>query len=167
MSDQEFPSAVGAVAPVWLTQWQRITNTFTAPSKTFEDIKRGNRSWWMPFVIIAVVSYILFAVVVVKIGMQQVVDNQIQLESEGGREDGSRPPPEQREMSHQDLSVHYRGHIHRQSGLHAGRVAVLSLGLWGTINFVFGGKANFGSIFAVWMYAESAVESSKLCWGLW
>ena len=28
-----------------------------------------------------------------------------------------------------------------------------SLGLWATINFLFGGKATFGSIFAVWMYA--------------
>ena len=36
------------VAP-GLSQWQRVTNTFTAPSKTFEDIKRGNKSWWMPF----------------------------------------------------------------------------------------------------------------------
>ncbi len=32
-------------------------------------------------------------------------------------------------------------------------VALLSLGLWGTINFVFGGKATYGSIFTVWMYA--------------
>jgi len=33
-------------------------------------------------------------------------------------------------------------------------VALLSLGLWGTINFVFGGKAKYGSIFAVWMFAS-------------
>jgi hypothetical protein len=32
--------------------------------------------------------------------------------------------------------------------------AVVSLVLWGTINFVFGGKAKFGSIFAVWMFAS-------------
>ena len=31
--------------------------------------------------------------------------------------------------------------------------AVISLVLLGTINFVFGGKAKFGSIFTVWMYA--------------
>jgi hypothetical protein len=31
--------------------------------------------------------------------------------------------------------------------------ALGSLGLWGTINFLFGGKAKYGSIFAVWMYA--------------
>jgi hypothetical protein len=32
--------------------------------------------------------------------------------------------------------------------------AVVSVVLWGTINFVFGGKATFGSIFAVWMFAS-------------
>ena len=35
-----------------------------------------------------------------------------------------------------------------------GGVALLSLGLWGTINFVFVGKATYGSIFAVWMFAS-------------
>ncbi len=34
-----------------LSQMQRVTNVFTAPSKTFADIKRGNKSWWMPFII--------------------------------------------------------------------------------------------------------------------
>jgi hypothetical protein len=33
-------------------------------------------------------------------------------------------------------------------------IAVLSLGLWGTINFVFSGKATYGSILTVWMYAS-------------
>ena len=31
--------------------------------------------------------------------------------------------------------------------------AIISLVLWGTINFVFGGNAKFGSVFAVWMFA--------------
>jgi hypothetical protein len=30
---------------------------------------------------------------------------------------------------------------------------VIAVVLWGTINFVFGGKAKFGSVFAVWMFA--------------
>jgi hypothetical protein len=33
-------------------------------------------------------------------------------------------------------------------------VALGSLVLWGTINFVFGGKATFGGVFTVWMYAS-------------
>jgi hypothetical protein len=34
-----------------------------------------------------------------------------------------------------------------------GWYALLSLGLWGTINFGFGGKATYGSILAVWLYS--------------
>jgi hypothetical protein len=33
-------------------------------------------------------------------------------------------------------------------------VAVGSLVLWGTINFIFAGKATYGSVFAVWMFAS-------------
>ena len=46
-----------------------------------------------------------------------------------------------------------------EGGFAAGPIIVLavvalgSLGLWGTINFVFGGKAKYGSVFAVWMFA--------------
>ena len=75
-------------AATGLSQWQRVANIFTAPSKTFEDIKRGNRSWWMPFVIMAIVGYI-FLLLSIKIGMQKVVENQIQLDPEGGRADGA------------------------------------------------------------------------------
>jgi hypothetical protein len=34
-----------------------------------------------------------------------------------------------------------------------GGLAVMTLGLWATINFIFGGKATFGAVYAVWMYA--------------
>ena len=49
MSDQVVQPAA-EVTP-GLTQLQRIVNIFTAPSKTFTDIKRGHKSWWLPFVI--------------------------------------------------------------------------------------------------------------------
>jgi hypothetical protein len=32
--------------------------------------------------------------------------------------------------------------------------AIVSLVLWGTINFVFGGKAKFGTVFAMWFFAN-------------
>jgi len=94
---ERFGSSTGGRATSGLTEWQRVTNTFTAPSKTFEDIKRGNKSWWMPFVIIALVGYILFAAVFLKIGMQQVVDNQIRLDPKA-EERLAQVPAEQRAM---------------------------------------------------------------------
>jgi hypothetical protein len=137
-----------------LSQLQRVTNTFTAPSKTFEDIKRGNKSWWMPWLIMVVVSYLFFAAVATKVTMQTVVDNQMKLASEKQQEQMAKMPPEQREMSNK-ISLYVTEGIFAASPiLVLIFAAVISLVLWGTINFVFGGKASFWGIFAVWFFAN-------------
>jgi Yip1 domain len=135
-----------------LNQWQRVVDIFTAPSKTFEDIKRGNRSWWMPFIIFAVVGYMLFAVIATRIGMQQVVENQIHLNPKAEAR-MAQVPPERRELSTRISLYFTEGAFIASPALLLGGVALLSLGLLGTINFGFGGRATYGSIFAVWMYA--------------
>ncbi|MGD0096840.1 MAG: Yip1 family protein [Terracidiphilus sp.] len=151
MSDLAVPQP-GEAAP-GLSQMQRVANTFTAPSKTFEDIKRGNRSWWMPFLIFVVVGYIFFAAVAYKIGMQQVTENQIHLNA-SQEEKMAQMPPAQREIGMKFATYFTEGIFAATPLLLLGVVALLSLGLWGTINFVFGGKATYGSIFTVWMYAS-------------
>jgi hypothetical protein len=140
-----------AAAP-GLTQWQRVTNTFIAPTKTFEDIKRGNRSWWLPLILVSAVTYILFAVITFQIGMQQVVDNQIHLNPKT-EEKLAQAPPAQREMSNKISLYITEGIFIVNPAFTLGWFALLSVGLWGTINFGFGGKATFGSILCVWLYA--------------
>jgi hypothetical protein len=135
-----------------LSQWQRVVNTFTAPSKTFEDIKHGNRSWWMPLIIYTVFAYLLFAVVYTRIGIQQVVDNQIHL-SPKSEARLAQATPEQRETSNR-ISVAFTEAAFIANPLFViVGVSLMSLVIWGTINFAFGGRATFGSIFAMWMYA--------------
>jgi hypothetical protein len=136
-----------------LSQWQRVTNTFTAPSKTFEDIKRGHRSWWMPFVLMAIVGYILFAAVSTKIGMQTVSDNQVRMDPKA-EERMSQMPADQR-ASAEKISVAITEGIFIASPVVVLIIVALgSLILWGTINFVFGGKATYGGVFVVWMFAS-------------
>jgi|ERR1700722_14682400 hypothetical protein len=143
-----FPASAG------LSQMQRVTSTFTAPSKTFEDIKRGNKSWWMPLLIMAVVGYIFFAAVASKVTMQTVVDNQMKLASEKQQEQMAKAPPETRAMT-EKVSLYVTEGVFIASPVIVLLVAaVVSLVLWGTINFVFGGKATFGAIFAVWFFAN-------------
>src|SRR4051812_26461169 len=79
-----------------LSQWQRVNNTFIAPSKTFEDIKRGHKSWWLPFLIICLTGYILFAAIYSRIGMRTVSENQIRFDPKA-EERMSQLTPEQRE----------------------------------------------------------------------
>jgi hypothetical protein len=154
MSDFEVvPMAEPVPAAPGLSQWQRVANTFAAPSKTFEDIKRGNRSWWLPWIIFALASYALFAAITFQIGMQQVIDNQIHLDPKA-EERMAQVPPQTREMTTKISTYFAEGAFIASPVLVLGSAALLSLGLWGTINFVFGGRATFGSIFSVWMYAS-------------
>jgi len=135
-----------------LSQWQRVANTFAAPSKTFEDIKRGNRSWWLPFVLMAAFGYLLYFAVDQKIGMQQVVDNQVRL-SPKAQERMAQATPEQRATGNKISLAVTRAAFLGGPVIGLVVVAVLSLVLLGTINFIFGGRATYGSIFAVHYYA--------------
>lgn len=150
MSEMEVQSS--AVEAPGLSQWQRVVNTFTAPSKTFEDIKRGNRSWWMPLILLAVVGYLFFAVVYMQIGMKQVADNQMHLNPRN-EERMAQATPEQREMSEKFSVYGTEGFFIAAPVLVLGGLALASLILMGTINFGFGGRAKFSSILAVWYYA--------------
>jgi Yip1 domain len=154
MSDLEVQPLAEVPAGPGLSQMQRVAGIFSAPSKTFEDIKRGNRSWWMPWAIMAVVGYLFFAVVATRVTMQTVVDNQSKLMSESQQERMAQMPADQRAMT-------AKWTLYVTEGVFvAGPVfvllvaAVVSLVLWGTINFAFGGKASFGAVFAVWFFAS-------------
>jgi cbb3-type cytochrome oxidase subunit 3 len=150
MSDQ----AVHPAAEVnpGLTQLQRVTNTFTAPSKTFDDIKRGNRSWWLPYLIMILVGYIFFAAVTSKIGWNQVAQNVIHLDPKA-EERMSQAPPAQRDMTMKITQYATEGISGATPIVLLIFAAVIGLVLWGTINFAFAGKAKFQSVFAVLMYA--------------
>ncbi len=68
MSDPEVqPAAVPAPEAPGLSQWQRVTNMFMAPSKTFEDIKRGNRNWWLPFAITVLTGAFLYGAITTQV----------------------------------------------------------------------------------------------------
>ena len=149
----EIEAQAATVPATGLTQWQRVTNTFVAPSKTFEDIKRGNKSWWMPLIIMAIVGYILFAAVYTKIGMQQAVDNQVRMDPKTA-ERMAQMPPEQRATG-EKISLYITEGIFVASPLFVMAIAaIVGLVLWGTINIGFGGKATFSEVYAVWFYAS-------------
>src|SRR6185312_11085559 len=65
-----------SISAAGLGQLGRVASTFTAPSRTFEDIRNGHRRWWLPFILISIVSYLLFAAVVQRVGLEQTVQNQ-------------------------------------------------------------------------------------------
>jgi hypothetical protein len=153
MSDLEVQSvAVAAPEAPGLSQWQRVVYTFTAPSKTFADIKRGNKSWWMPFLILILIGYIFFGAVTLKVGWGQVAENAIHMNPKS-EEKMAQQPPEQRDMAMKITQYSMEGAFAASPILVLIFALVIAVVLWGTINFVFGGKATFGGVLAVWMYA--------------
>ena len=151
MNDMGLPSVAGQ-AP-GLTQWQRVADTFSAPSKTFDDIKSGNKSWWMPFVIMVLVGYVFFAAITLKIGWSQVAENAIHLDPKAEAR-LAQAPESARETGMKFTQYSMEGAFAASPALVLLLGVIIVVVVWGTINFAFGGKATFSAVFAVWMYAS-------------
>ncbi|MDR3793202.1 MAG: YIP1 family protein [Terracidiphilus sp.] len=136
-----------------LTQWERVSNTFTAPSKTFNDIAAGNKSWWLPFLIMLVFSYLFFGAIQMKIGWPQVAENAMHMNAKA-EEKLAQAPPETREQALKVTQYSIEGSFLASPLVVLAASAIISLVLWGTINFIFAGKATFPAIFSVWMFAS-------------
>ena len=163
MSDQIMQPAA-EVAP-GLSQTQRLTNIFTAPSKTFEDIKRGKKSWWLPFIITVLCGAFLWTAINSQVTWKTVYENQQKLQPEFAKRMMDQMPPEQR------AAADARGPKTQAITWALSPLGLLiydllmALILWPTINFGFGGKASYGSILAVIMYAGLVLWPIRLLLG--
>ena len=141
-----------ASVPAGLSQTQRVIYTFTAPSKTFTDIKRST-NWLLPFILGLIVSLAFGFAVQKQIGWVPVLENMEKLN----------PKAEQRYANmtqDQVAQAHKWGAIITECFSYGAPVlgliltAIVAAILMATLNFGFGGKATYGQIFAVWMFAK-------------
>lgn len=141
-----------AEAAPGLTQWQRVVSAFSAPTKTFTDIKDGHTSWWLPFLLFIVVGTALWGTVTVKVGWLQVAENAVKM-SPKAADAMDKLPPEDRQ-ARMNVSAKIQNVIW---ALAPAGVLLLNLiataVLFATVNFGFGGKATFGKVLAVTWYA--------------
>jgi hypothetical protein len=152
MSDIPFPAATAIPETPALTQMQRITYTFTAPSKTFADIRR-NSSWWMPMLLTFVTGILLFAAITTKVTWQQVYENNQQNMPQWAKDMQDKQPPEARAQA-QKMGPMTQEVTWALSPIGLFILDAIGAGiLLATINFGFGGKAKFFDIFAVEWYA--------------
>ena len=163
MSEQVMQPATEA--NTGLTQGQRVINVFVAPSKTFADIKAGNKSWWLPFLITVVCGAFLWTAVNSQVTWKTVYENQQKLQPEFAKRMMDQMPPEQR------AAADARGPKTQAITWALSPLGLLvydlimALILWPTINFGFGGKASYGSILAVIMYAGLVLWPIRLLLG--
>ncbi len=134
-----------------LTQWQRVTNTFTSPSKTFEDIKGGNRSWWLPLILCIVIGSALWGTVTVRVGWRQVEENGLRIAPKQAERLQSLPSDQlERQMKYGAIGQEIFW-LAAPAGLIILNLVAAGI-LLGAINFGFGGRATYGQVLAVLWY---------------
>jgi hypothetical protein len=138
-----------------LTQIERVVNTFIAPTSTFEDIKR-NASWWLPFLIAAVISLTSALIFLKKVGIDTFTNGVIAHSPRLADAIASNPAAEAHALSviGTFIKVAMFG-----NPLISILVAFIVAGLFlFTSYFIFGGKATFGQMVAVWYYGTLPMQ---------
>jgi hypothetical protein len=135
-----------------LSQIERVVDTFVAPSKTFTDILR-NQSWWLPFLLMAVIGYGYVFTVEKHVGWEQVMENALKTNpSQADRI--ANTPPDQQARTRAIMLASYRYVSYAFPLFVLIFWVVAALVMLGTLNFGFGGKAKFGQLIAVFAYAS-------------
>ncbi len=133
-----------------LSEAQRLLYTFTAPSRTMADLRR-NASWWVPWLLISVVSMAFVYALDKRAGWGQVMETQVQSNPKSA-EKMDKMPPEQREkiMKIQETSARVIGYLSPVTALIA--LVVVAGALQGLFNFGFGTKLSFKELMGVTAY---------------
>jgi hypothetical protein len=132
-----------------LSQVERFIDVFVSPAKTFNDIRR-NASWWLPFVVICILSFGFAYVVLHKVGLATLVDSVIHNNASLGDRIANASPAD---------AAHIRASIEMQFRfMYVAPIIIIVVGLivagifLATANFGLGGRATYKQMLAVWFY---------------
>lgn len=134
-----------------LSEVERVVDVFVAPSKTFTDILR-NTAWWLPLLLIVIVTVASAFVVDRQVGFARVAENQIR-QNPKQEDQLSNLTPEQRDARLRGMSVGYRYSTYCSFVFILIFVAIAATLYWASFNFGLGARTTYGQMFAVWIYA--------------
>ena len=134
-----------------LSQTERIIDTFVAPSKTFMDILRST-SWWLPFLLILVVSAASAFVMDRKIGFEHIAEHAMQ-QTPKAAEQMAQLTPQQRETQISIAAVFTKDISYAGGVFFLGIAALVALLMWASFNFGLGANTTFSQNLAVFFYA--------------
>jgi hypothetical protein len=135
-----------------LSEVERVVDVFVAPTKTFTDILR-NASWWLPFVLMLLITLGATVVVDKQVGFARVAENQIQQNPKQAEVFNSLTA-EQRAVRLQSMAKGYRYSSYCSFIFILIFVAIGALLYWASFNFGLGAHTTYSQMFAVWMYAS-------------
>lgn len=139
-----------------LTEAQRVVDTFVAPSKTFTDLLR-KATFWGPLVLMILVGVLFAFSAQQKVGWEKVTENNMH-QSAKQQENYEKMPPSAKVISEKVTA----GITYGYTLLVLLFTAITTLLVWVTVNFGFAGKATYGQIFAVHMYANLVMNVKYL-----
>ncbi|MGA3210738.1 MAG: YIP1 family protein [Terriglobales bacterium] len=136
--------------PAPMSQPAMIVNTFFAPTKTFQAISQ-NASWWMAWLLMAIVTYAFVYTMDKKIGFDQITQTEIARSSRATQFDSL--PADQKEKQ-MDFAVKLTRYISYAIPLFS-LLAYLVVGavLMATFNFGLGTEVPFKRALAIAVYA--------------
>jgi Yip1 domain len=134
-----------------LNQFERVVDTYVAPTKTFIDIRR-DASWWMPFILAILVSLFFVTSVDQKIGFDQVAQININRSASAQQRMSTLTPAER------EHGIHLAGTITKAISYSFPAIGLIfallcAAILMASFNFGLGAKASYGQYLAVWYYA--------------
>ena len=134
-----------------LSQAARVGDTFVAPSKTFKDLLRSG-SWWLPCVLVLLMSAIFSVVAIKKVGIARMSDNTIATMPKIQDMLASAKPDEALAI-HQRIEKKISGSFYSTPMLMlVAGFAIAGLFLF-TANFAFGGSATYKGMLALFWYS--------------
>ncbi|HEY6413970.1 MAG TPA: YIP1 family protein [Edaphobacter sp.] len=135
-----------------LSQVERVVNTFVAPSKTFKDILRST-SWWLPFVLLVVVTLGATVVVDKQVGFERVAENQVHQNPKQEAKMADLTDAQKAAQLH-GMGVGYRYSSYGAFVFILIFVAIGAALYMASFNFGLGARTTYSQMFAVWMFAS-------------
>jgi hypothetical protein len=133
-----------------LSEGERLVDTFFAPSKTFADIRR-NASWWVPWLLLSLVSIAFLQTVGAKIGWEQVTRNELRVS--GRAEKFEQSPPEQQKRGMEISETIYKVTSWIPPVTLLIFAVILGAILMAAFNFGMGAEVTFKQSLAIVFYA--------------
>lgn len=134
-----------------LSQLERVVDTFVAPAKTFEDIRR-NASWWLPFLLLMFSSLAVSWTVDKQVGFDRVYQTQMHASAKAeDRLNALDPAQKERTMRMGTASMRYSTYGFPLILLIV--LSLYSLFLWAGFNFGLGAATTYKQVLAVTWYA--------------
>lgn len=144
------PDAADAQPP--LTQFERIADTFYAPSKTFADIRR-NRSWWLPFLLLVLCGALFSGTMVQRLGPDGIAESALRANAKK-YEQFKELPADQQAAQRRIIGKVTTYSLYSFPILQLVFAAFGALLLWVGFNFLLGGSSTWTAMFAVSIFAS-------------